>query len=319
MAEQEQSPEQFRFNANAVVMRISETVAGHSLDGDLAAAAEYLAKSPTHEGRADTKFPQLAELTDEQKQDIRTDAAKIGIGAEKSIGLAEAGLPEGTTVMLEAGLPNKVLAQFKMIMENDVEPGMIGLTASKIVKVGKLDIDRMQQVAAQLGVEAPDIAGKTQYEAEAITLGLYPDFEPIEPVVLPFGYELHDGHITPNTETDGKVVQVGNAKGKPVIFFVADELHRDDSGGNFYRPAVGDFEELANQVATSFNAEAAELPVASVTSHLYSPSCRLESQNTLVYGTEVMDEVVGSKSTPSLENIISEIDRTREVLLEQAK
>ena len=320
MSEQEQSIEQLRFDAQAVITRVAENIAGHSLDGGLENAKEYLAKSPGIGARAETDFPQLEALTDEQQAEIRTEAAKIGIGAENSTGLKEAGLPEGTTVITEGGLPNKMMAQLKMVAENERKPGLIILSASQTRVAGKLDAARMEQVASMLEVNTPDTTDKTEFELAEITAGLYPDFTATEPRDLGLGYETHDGGITPVSKATGQIMHIGDVKGFPVILVGVKELHRDDSGKNFFRPGVAHMTELAQEITGIFNPEADDVPVATVTSNLYGPSRRLQNPNTLTYGTKVMEDVVGEAAAlPSIQNVISEIDRSREVLLEQAK
>lgn len=318
MTEQEQTIEQLRFNSRAVIQHAAEIIAGHSLDDDLTIAGEYLAKSPGTGARSETKLTQPDRLTQEQQAELRAEAAKIGIGAEQSTGLKEAGMSPGTAVIAEGGLPNKMLAQLKMLAENERQPGVILLSASQVRIAGQSDETRMQQVANTLGVEVPDTTGKTEFELAQITANLYPGFSAEQPTTLPFGYELFDGGVTPLAEATGQIQRIGAIGDIPVVILGVQEFHRDDSGKNFYRPSVADLRELAHQVAATVNPETEGKPVATVTSNLYGPSRRLQNPDTLTYGTRVMEEVVGVEAAPaSIENIVSELDRTREIL--QAK
>ena len=320
MGEQEQTIEQLRFDSQTVVIKTAEIIAGQEITDGLDGSAEYLAKSPGIGPRGETEFPQLENLTEAQITEIRAEAAKIGIGAEQSTGLQEAGLPIGSTVIAEGGLPNKMLAQLKMISENERNPGLIVMSASQTRVAGKGDATRMQQITATLGVETPDVTDKTEFELAEMTARLHSGFTPDEqPETLQFGYEIHDGGITPKEEATGQVVRIGSIGDSPVVVVGVSEMHRDDSGKNFYRPSVADLTGVASKIATDYSAEAEDLPVATVTSNLYGPSRRLQNPDTLTYGTKVMEEVVGEASAPAtIQNIISEVDRTREVMLQQS-
>ena len=316
---QEQVTEQLIFNSQLVIMAAAEAIAGTKLE-DLDTANEYLAKSPGIGPRSETDFPRLESLSVGQEQVIRDEAAKIGIGAEASTGLKEAGMQEGTTVILEGGLPNKMLAQLKMVSENETKPGLVILSASNTRIASDSDKKRMQQVTATLGQNTPDIEGKTEFELASITAGLLTEFESQEPTVLSLGYEIYDGGITPTEESTGQVTRIGTINNSPVVVVGVSELHRDDSGKNFYRPGVAHLTDLASKIAESINPGTENLPVATVTSHLYGPSRRLQNPNTLVYGTRVMEEVVGEEAAlPTIQNIVSELHRTGELLINQTQ
>ncbi len=315
MGEQEQSIDKLRNESQAVIYKVAEIISGDTFYGGLEDAGEYLAKSPGIGARSETDFPQLANLSEDQQIEIRNEAAKIGIGAKESTGLKEAGLPEGSTVVAEGGLPNKMLAQLKMIAENDRKPGLIIMSASQTRIAGDADKTRIQQIADTFGVDTPDINDKTEFELASISAGLYSGFTSEQQGPMPFVYDLNDGSITTNKSTSGQVVRIGNVDGTPVVVIGVQEYHRDESGKNFYRPSVADLKELAHLVAVDFDPLANEKPVATVTSNLYGPSRRLQNPDTLTYGTKVMEEVVGQEAAPAtIQNIVSELDRTREVL-----
>lgn len=318
MSEQEQAMEKLRFDSQTVISRTAEIIAGQPVEG-LEEAAEYLAKSPGIGPRGETDFPQLEGLSDEQVTQIRTEVAKIGIGASESVGLKEAGLPEGTTVIAEGGLPNKMLAQLRMITQNERKPDLIVMSASQTREAGDSDATRMQQISDVKGIEAPDVTGKTEFDLAPITAEFLDDFEPSEPEVLPFGYDIFDGGITPNNDETGQVVRIGSIGDTPVVVVGISELHRDDSGKNFFRPSVAHLKELSSRIAESEVQSSPETAVATITSNLYGPSRRLQNPDTLTYGTKVMEDVAGAESAPaSIPNIVSELHRTNEILIEQA-
>lgn len=315
MTEQEQSIEQLKFDSSAVIVRVAEVIAGHTLESGLDDAAEYLPKTPGSGVRSETSSPLLDNLTEEQIVEIRAEVAKIGIGAEQSTGLKEAGMPEGTTVIAEGGLPNKMLAQLKMITENDRKPGVIIMSASMERQAGKADKARMGQITKVLGVNPPEVDGKTEFELAQITAGLYPSFTAEDPTPLPYGYDLHDGGITPKSEESGQTLRIGSIDSVPVVVLGVEKFHRDDSGRNFYQPSVADLRSVAQQIAVNLNPDIADKPVATVTSNLYGPSRRLQNPDTLTYGTKVMEEVVGEEAAlATIPNIVSELHRTHTVL-----
>lgn len=319
MVEQQSAQEQLRFKSESTVLEVAEVIAGHSLGGDIESARQFLAKSPDIGPRSETDFPQLDSLTDSQVVEIRENAAKLGIGAEGSIGLKEAGLPEGTTVVCEGGLPNKIMAQLKVAVEGETKPGTVILMGSTTRKLGNSDIERMGQMSEALGVETPDLSDKTEFDLTAMIANMHPNFTAEEPTDVGVGFDVYDGGIALKADSTGQVVRLGTIDGSPVVAVAIHEYHRDDSGKNFFRPGVGHLDELATSVATQFNAEAADKPVTALTSHLYAPSRRLQNPNLLTYGMGVMAEVVGGQNAePTLPNVVSEMDRVAEVLQQQS-
>lgn len=320
MVEQHGAQELLRFESQRAVFKVAEVVAGHALGDELDNAREFLAKSPEIGPRSETDFPQLEGLSEEQVAEIRGEAAKLGIGAEGSIGLKEAGLPEGTTVICEGGLPNKIMAQFKVAAEGETKPGTIILVGSTTRKLGASDTERAEQMSGVLGVETPDLSDKTEFDLTGIVAKMHPDFTPEEPTDVGIGFDVYDGGVAMGDGATGQVVKLGTIHGSTVVAVGIHEYHRDDSGKNFFRPGVGHLDELALAVATHFDAEAVDKPVTALTSHLYAPSRRLQNPNLLTYGMGVMAEVVGGENAePTLPNVISEMDRVAEVLQQQAE
>ena len=316
--EQAQELERLRFESHRSVVAMAEIIAGHDVGNDLSAAMDHLSKSPVIGARADTPFPQLESLTDEQEADIRTEAHKLGVDAEKSVGLKERGLPKGATVISENGLPNKVLAPFFAITEGEVQPGVVVMPASATRIAGTTDVQRMGQIAEKRGIDAPDIAGRTELENTPVIASLHPDFVGQEPEVLPIGYELYDGGVGIVEESTGQVVLIGWLKDSPVVTVETRELHRDDSGKNFFRPGPAHLKDLARRIAAHFDEAAADLPAATMTSHLYGRSRILQDPDTITYGTEAMAQVIPVEPA-AMNQIVAEAHRIGEVLQESSR
>lgn len=313
--EQETLHEAFRFEVRQAVVGIAEAIANHSLNGDLQAAMEWLVKSPETGPRADSHFPGVDALRPSQIDAIRTHALKMGIGREDSVGLSELGLPAGSNVVVEGGLPNKYAAQLQALREGSVQPGIVAIIGDPNRQLGSNDVRRMEQVVQTLDLlAAPDLTAKNELDFVYMIPDILPQVESETPVDLPIGYDLYDGGVHVLSEPTGQVRRIGRMGLATVIAVETGMVHRDDSGKNFFRAGVAHFNELTRQAAVEVYGPDARPEVVAITSDLYGATRRLQTP-TLTYGRGVMTRVVGeSGSAIELHQIIAEAHRAGELL-----
>jgi len=325
-------------------MRQSLQRATESVCGDPNADPLSVFPNPaTKERREDVLFD--VRLTPEQENAFRSAMAEMGPGREESVGASELGLPHGYNAVLEGGQPHKMIAELRLVLENDVQPRQIIVTGSSGRKLGDQE---KEQAAKLLGIDITEV-GDTEFDVACQVVKRHPKYEPFpegaegflggDPSRIHAEYDLAkdpDMHSIsiPRSENTGQFVQLGTIDGgKPVIAIRVDRFpdpkHPDDKT-KYIQPSNSQKIAFAwpiisakHQIDYGFDAINNTVLVTSAT---YEPSCTLSAMeaeekhgrlkaHVISYGTKLLAEVKGSDPVPpSLDQLAAEAYKVAKLL-----
>jgi hypothetical protein len=243
----------------------------------------------------------LEPLTAEQSIQLRGIAAELGFARPIDLTLSEQGIL-GAHVILEGGMPHKILAEAMMVLEDEAaSPTTLIFSASPSVKLndaGKASAERI------LGY-----VPENEYEVAQALVANLPGFRALkQPEVSVGGYDLDEIYTVTN-ETSGQFMRVGYVGKVPVILMAIDRVNYVDeaTGKPKYRqPGAAEVIKIVSDVASAQGDNL--LPLAFVTSATYQPSRNVAGAQAALttgrqvgiatYGTERLNAITGEAAQP---------------------
>lgn len=210
--------------------------------------------------------------TYEQEQALRAVAAEFGFGRETDLTVSELGL-NGAHVVIEGGLPHKIMAEIKTITnDKTAQPASYILAGSPYRKA--TSEAEINSAKAQFNGQY----GETELDNVRLAASTIEGFRAQEggDQVLPFGYTVDSVHDLLNKPT-GQFSLVGYVGEAPVVLMRIDrEDYQDEAGQNKYRyqPDTATVIGLVSQVLSTTDETS---PVALVTSSAYQTSRQIDA------------------------------------------
>lgn len=251
--------------------------------------------------------PDIPELTDEGRAALLDKTGELGFGRPENVGLSEQGLV-GATVIVEGGQPHKMLAEARMIVDDEAaQPKLIIISASPQRELkNEAEIASAQRLFGRVG--------KTEYDVAGDVARALPDFtEYPEPRVLNAAYDINDNNAV-SQEPTGQFQAVGEVNGTPVVLMQISR--RDLEGGKYDRqPGTAAVIGIVNEVTKTTGDETS--PLVHVTSATYRPSRTMGvalaglSANRLVgiatYGNDLLNEIKGANTSAPVGQLPGEL------------
>lgn len=263
------------------------------------------------ERREDIKF--AVPLNAQQEAAFREAMAGLGLGRKSNWGAEEAGLETGYLAFLEGGQGHKMLAELNLAVNSRVRPGMIILSGDS----GRiLPEDERNLTAKVLGREVEDV-GENEYEVAKQVFAAHPQFEAVEPVTWPIGFDQSAGV---SSEPTGQFTMVGKfgTASAVVMRIDRDQYPADDGSQKFHRL------DNRGKLAVLRNAGMVG-QVGFATSSTYQPSIEIDtlamSQDdfdvrVISYGMDELASVKGEPSKPpSIDQLAAEAYKTAQQLV----
>jgi len=251
--------------------------------------------------------PEIPELTDEGKAALLFKASELGFGRAENVTLSEQGFI-GATVIVEGGQPHKMLAEARMVVEDEsAQPKYIIISASphRVLK-NEAEIASAQQLFGRVG--------RTEYEVAGDVARALPGFtEYSEPRVLGAAYDINDNNAVSQDPT-GQFQTIGEINGTPVVLM---QINRRDLENGKYdkQPGTAAVIGIVNEVTKASGDETS--PLVHVTSGTYRPSRALGVAqagifaNRLVgiatYGNDLLNEIKGDNTPAPVSQLPSEL------------
>jgi hypothetical protein len=243
----------------------------------------------------------LMPLTAEQSLELRSVAAELGFARPHDLTLSEQGI-RGAHVIIEGGMPHKILAEAQMVIEDTLaDPTTLLFSASKHVQLNEAGQASAQRILGYV----PD----SEYAVVEALLAQLPGYAPLpRPESVPGGYDMDSGY-TVSTETTGQFRRMGSVGKVPVILMAIGRLNYVDSstGQPRYRqPQTADVIKIVSDVSSDQGDTL--LPIAFVTSASYQPSRSVAAAQAALttgrhvgigtYGTQRLDKITGISAQP---------------------
>ncbi len=251
--------------------------------------------------------PDIPELTDERRAALLNKAGELGFGRPENVALSEQGLI-GATVIIEGGQPHKMLAEARMVVDDEAaQPKSIIISASPHRELkNEAEIASAQRLFGRVGRTEYDVAGDVARALPGFTE--YP-----EPRVLNAAYDINDNNAV-SQEPTGQFKAVGEVNGTPVILMQISR--RDLEGGKYDRqPGTAAVIGIVDEVTKASGNETS--PLVHVTSGTYRPSRTLGvalaglSANRLVgiatYGNDLLNEIKGDNAPAPVSQLPGEL------------
>jgi hypothetical protein len=251
--------------------------------------------------------PDIPELTDEGRAALLDKASELGFGRPENVGLSEQGLV-GATVIVEGGQPHKMLAEARMVIDDEAaQPKSIIISASPHRELkNEAEIASAQRLFGRVGKTEYDVAGDVARALPGFT-------EYSEPRALNAAYDINNDFAV-SQEPTGQFQAVGEVNGSPVILMQINR--RDLEGGKYDRqPGTAAVVSIVDEVAKASGDETS--PLVHVTSGTYRPSRTLGvalaglSANRLVgiatYGNDLLNEIKGDNAPAPVSQLPGEL------------
>lgn len=251
--------------------------------------------------------PDLPELTDEGKAALLAKASELGFGRAENVTLSEQGYI-GATVIVEGGLPHKMLAEARMVVDDaSAQPKAIIISASPHRELkNEAEIASAQRLFGRVG--------RTEYDVAGDVVRALPGFtEYDEPRLLEAGYDINNGYAV-SQEPTGQFQAVGEVNGAPVVLM---QISRRELGDGKYdrQPETAEVIEIVNQVTRAAGDDSS--PLVHVTSGTYRPSRAVGvaraslSANRAVgiatYGNDLLNAIKGDNAPAPLNQLPTEL------------
>ena len=251
--------------------------------------------------------PGIPELTDDRKAALLSKASELGFGRAENVTLSEQGFI-GATVIVEGGQPHKMLAEARMVVDDEsAHPKSIIISASPHRKLkNEAEIASAQRLFGKVG--------KTEYDIAADVARALPGFtEYAEPRVLSAAYDINNDNAV-SQEPTGQFRAVGEVNGIPVVLMQVSR--RDLDGGKYDRqPGTAEVIGIVDEVTKASGDDAS--PLVHVTSGTYRPSRTIAaalaglSANRLVgvatYGNDLLNEIKGDDASAPVNQLPGEL------------
>ena len=251
--------------------------------------------------------PGIPELTDDRKAALLSKANELGFGRAENVTLSEQGFI-GATVIVEGGQPHKMLAEARMVVDDEsARPKSIIISASPHRELkNEAEIASAQRLFGRVG--------RTEYDVAADVARALPGFtEYTEPRVLNAAYDINNDNAV-SQEPTGQFQTVGEVNGTPVVLMQVSR--RDLDGGKYDRqPDTAEVIGIVDEV-TKANGDDAS-PLVHVTSGTYRPSRTIAaalaglSANRLVgvatYGNDLLNEIKGDDAPAPVNQLPGEL------------
>jgi hypothetical protein len=273
------------------------------LTGDRSTPVEEALSRPMEkvtDAREDS--PAVVGLPEIDEQKLRDGVSRFGMGKVEDV---MADLPEGYVDIKEGGLVWKMLAE-QMAGKNTVVSEEESDTQNEEDDAGSYvypgfpgrpttEAERIFQIN-KLGIEE-DKTTSNEYESARLIAELHPDHIPFsEPLVLPFGYDIHNKHSLIEEPT-GQIVQIGTQNNKPVLWVRVDHQPQEDDPSKFVqgtKPDTADIVGIISDVLTACGDDTTAIAIT--TSNTY-PSRVIDSISTgLTKGRQVGASMYGRKT-----------------------
>jgi hypothetical protein len=206
--------------------------------------------------------PDIPELTEDRKATLVAKAGELGFGRAENVPLSEQGLI-GATVIIEGGQPHKILAEARMVLDDEAaHPKAIVVCASPHRELkNEAEIESAQRLFGRVG--------KTEYDVGGDVARALPGFaEYSEPRILNAGYDINNGFAV-SQEPTGQFQAVGEVNGVPVILMQINR--RNLEGGKYDRqPNTDQVIGIVDEFTKLRGDETS--PLVHVTSGAYRPS-----------------------------------------------
>jgi hypothetical protein len=251
--------------------------------------------------------PGIPELTDDGKAALLSKASELGFGRAENVTLSEQGFI-GATVIVEGGQPHKMLAEARMVVDDETaQPKSIIISASPHRELkNEAEIASAQRLFGRVG--------RTEYEVAGDVARALPGFtEYSEPRVLGAAYDIDNNNAVSQDPT-GQFQAVGEINGTPVVLMQISR--RDLEGGKYDRqPGTAAVIGIVNEVTNASGDYTS--PLVHVTSGTYRPSRTIGaalaglSANRLVgiatYGNDLLNEIKGEDAPAPVNQLPGEL------------
>ena len=251
--------------------------------------------------------PDIPELTDAGKAALLSRASELGFGRAENVTLSEQGF-FGATVIIEGGQPHKMLAEARMVVDDEsAQPKTIIISASPYRELkNEAEIVSAQRLFGRVGRTEYEVAGDVARALAGFT-------EYSEPRVLNAAYDINDNNAVSQNPT-GQFQAVGEINGTPVVLMQISR--RELEGGKYDRqPGTAAVIGIVNEVTNASGDYTS--PLVQVTSGTYRPSRTIGaalaglSANRLVgvatYGNDLLSEIKGDNSPVPVNQLPSEL------------
>jgi len=251
--------------------------------------------------------PDIPELTDNSRLALLSKASELGFGKAENVTLSEQGFI-GATVIIEGGQPHKMLAEARMVVDDEAaQPKSIIFSASSHRELkNEAEIASAQRLFGRVG--------KTEYDVAGDVARALPGFiEYTEPQVLNIAYDINNDFAVIQEPT-GQFKVIGEVNGTPVVLM---QINRRDLGNGKYdrQPGTADVISIVNEVNKANGDDIS--PLVHVTSGTYGPSRTIGtalaslSVNRLVgtatYGNDLLSEIKGDTSPVPINQLPGEL------------
>ena len=251
--------------------------------------------------------PDIPELTDDRKAALLTKASELGFGRAENVTLSEQGFV-GATVIVEGGQPHKMLAEARMVVDDEAaQPKIIIISASPHRELkNDAEIASAQRLFGRVG--------KTEYDvASDVARALDGFIEYDEPMVLNAGYDINDG-FTFSQEPTGQFEVIGEINSTPVVLMKINR--RDLEDGKYDRqPNTAAVIGIVNALTKANNDESS--PLVHVTSGTYRPSRTVGAAiagltvdrlvGIATYGNDLLNEIKGDNAPAPISQLPGEL------------
>ena len=251
--------------------------------------------------------PDIPELTDDRKAALLTKASELGFGRAENVTLSEQGFV-GATVIVEGGQPHKMLAEARMVVDDEAaQPKIIIISASPHRELkNDAEIASAQRLFGRVG--------KTEYDvASDVVRALDGFIEYDEPRVLNAGYDINDGFAF-SQEPTGQFEVIGEINSTPVVLMKINR--RDLEDGKYDRqPNTAAVIGIVNALTKANNDESS--PLVHVTSGTYRPSRTVGAAiagltvdrlvGIATYGNDLLNEIKGDNAPAPISQLPGEL------------
>lgn len=251
--------------------------------------------------------PDIPELTDDRKAALLTKASELGFGRVENVTLSEQGFV-GATVIVEGGQPHKMLAEARMVVDDEAaQPKIIIISASPHRELkNDAEIASAQRLFGRVG--------KTEYDvASDVVRALDGFIEYDEPRVLNAGYDINDGFAF-SQEPTGQFEVIGEINSTPVVLMKINR--RDLEDGKYDRqPNTAAVIGIVNALTKANNDESS--PLVHVTSGTYRPSRTVGAAiagltvdrlvGIATYGNDLLNEIKGDNAPAPISQLPGEL------------
>ena len=251
--------------------------------------------------------PDIPELTEDRKVALLAKASELGFGRSENVTLSEQGF-FGATVIIEGGQPHKMLAEARMVVDDEAaQPKTIIISASPHRELkNDAEVASAQKLFGRVG--------KTEYDvARDVARALDGFIEYDKSRILNAAYDINDGFAF-SQEPTGQFEAIGEINGTPVVLM---KINRRDLEDGKYDRQPNTAAVIGIVDALTKNNKDESSPIVHVTSGTYRPSRTLGaaiaglSVDRLVgiatYGNDLLNEIKGDNAPAPVNQLPSEL------------